>query len=162
MSHNLLILNDLATGLRYAPSTDAVTVSTVCGLFCDAKLRFLYGITKFYGVCSIFCSTVRLRGGCGQLCPTCGALRVTRAGLRSCGKMVSAATGGRAVGVGIDVDEFLCAAFLAAPLQVVAHGNVGHAHVKAHVLFVAVPPAYRPAPLVIFAEGHYDACSELP
>ncbi len=73
MSHNLLILNDLAivgvtgfepattwsqtrcaTGLRYAPSTDAVTVSTVCGLFCDAKLRFLYGITKFYGVCSIF------------------------------------------------------------------------------------------------------------
>ena len=75
--------------------------------------------------------------------------------------VLSAACSG-AVGVGIDIDKFTGIAFLTAPLEVVVDRDVGHTHVEAHVLLVAVPFAERSASLVVFAERHDDTCAELP
>ena len=72
-------------------------------------------------------------------------------------RALSAAAGGRAVCIGIYIDQFLGAAFLPAPLHIVADGDVGHAHVEVHVLLVAVPFAQRLAPLIVFAKRHDDA-----
>lgn len=74
----------------------------------------------------------------------------------------STSGGGGLVGVGFEVDSLLGGFFLAAPLEVVGDGDVGHSHVDAHVLLVAVPAAEGFAALIVFSKGHHDAEGELP